>query len=136
MIENKIIGPVEVPEGVKIISTLYSEMYKSVLLPWLEYNPLYFPRKLFSCKMMHCSVGQDFRLMNWYAASADLNDIENLCAILKRTIYADGSQFHLKDELWRAIKTATAPISPQTIKIFTESEHDSWKCLKNGLIYL
>lgn len=137
IVDNEIIGPVKVPEGVKITSATYCEMLKAVLLPWLEDIPLSRRLKLVfmqdnapshSAKLTKAcltSMGfRDHRLMNWPPASPDLNPIENLWAILKRTIYADGRQYTSKDELWRAIKTAAKSISPSTIKTLTESTNN------------
>ena len=64
------------------------------------------------------------RLMNWPSALTDINTIENLWTILKRTTYADGRQFTSKDELWRASNTAAASAFPSTIKKLTESTDD------------
>ena len=40
IIGDELVGPVRVPEGVKITSAAYCQLLESVLLPWLEDVPL------------------------------------------------------------------------------------------------
>ena len=40
IIGDELVGPVRVPEGVKITSAVYCQLLESALLPWLEDVPL------------------------------------------------------------------------------------------------
>ena len=43
-------------------------------------------------------------LMEWSACSSDLNLIENICAIIKRTVYTNIRQCSFEDNLWKAVQ--------------------------------
>ena len=59
--------------------------------------------------------------MTWPANSPDLNPIENLWAILKRRIYANGRQFHTKNELWQAITDVSKNITDSEVENLIQS---------------
>ena len=61
------------------------------------------------------------RLMTWPSNSPDLNPIENLWAIVKRRVYANGRQFTSKDQLWTNIQEVCKQIQPQEILNLTQS---------------
>lgn len=134
IIGDELVGPVRVPEGVKITSAAYCQLLGSALLPWLEDVPLLKRFKLIfqhdnapshSAKATQAflsSIGfEGDRLMVWPACSPDLNPIENFWGILKQAIYQDGKQYSSKDDLWNEIKTVASNITPSEIRKLTES---------------
>ena len=67
-----------------------------------------------------CLEGLGFKdktLMVWPPNSPDINPIENLWAIIKQRVYADGKQFSMLHELWKAIKVESAAIPHSLVKI-------------------
>jgi len=134
IIGDELVGPVRVPDGVKITSVAYCQLLESALLPWLEDVPLQKRCRLIfqhdnapshSAKATQAflsSIGlKGDRLMVWPACSPDLNPIENFWGILKQSIYKDGKQYTSKDDLWEAIKTSARIIPRSEIKKLTES---------------
>ena len=112
IIGDDLIGPVRVPQGVKLSSATYCQFLKNVLESWLEEVPLTPLKKVV---FMHdnapyhaakatikCLEGLGFKdktLMVWPPNSPDINPIENLWAIIKQRVYADGKLFSTLPEL-------------------------------------
>ena len=123
IIGDELIGPVRVPQGVKRSSATYCQYLKNVLEAWLEEVPL---TRLKKVLFMHdnspchaakatikCLEGLGFKnetLMVWPPNLPDINPIENLWAIIKQRVYADGKQFSTLHEVWKAIKLESAAI--------------------------
>ena len=137
IIGDELIGPVRVPQGVKLSPATYCQFLKNVLEPWLEEVPLTRSKKVV---FMHdnapchaakatikCLEGLGFKyetLMVWPPNSPDINPIENLWAIMKQRVYVDGKQFSTLHELWKAIKLESAAIPHSLVKKRTDSVHD------------
>ena len=74
-----------------------------------------------------CLEGLGFKdetLMVWPPNSPDINPIENLWAIIKQRVYADGKQFSTLHELWKAIKLESAAIPHSLVKKLNDSVND------------
>ena len=74
-----------------------------------------------------CLEGLGFKdetLMVWPPNLLDINPIENLWAIIKKRVYADGKQFSTLPELWKAIKLESAAIPHSLVKKLTDSVND------------
>jgi transposase len=137
IVGDEILGPVRVPEGVKITSHTYCQFLKRVLEPWLEEIPLSLLRKIIymhdnapshsakaTTEYLESLGFNNQRLMIWPPNSPDLNPIENLWSIMKRRVYADGKQYTSKDALWKAIKQAAASIPSSLIRKLTDSVNE------------
>ena len=126
---DRLVGPVRIPEGVKITSVSYCGFLNDVLVPWLDDIPLALLRNVI---FMHdnapshsarntsaCleSLGlHGKKLIVWPPCSPDLNPIDNFWALLKMKIYAHGRQFNSKSALWDAIVAAAGEVPPSAIK--------------------
>ena len=66
-----------------------------------------------------CLQGLGFK-----ANSPDINPIENLWAIIKQRVYANGKQFSTLHELWKAVKLESAAIPRSLVKKLTDSVND------------
>ena len=123
------------PEGVKITSAAYCQLFESALIPWLEDVPLLKRCKLIfqhdngpshsaeATKAFLSSIGfEGDRLMVLPACSPDLNPIDNFWGILNQAIYQNGKQYSSKDDLWNEIKTAASNITPSGIRKFSLTE--------------
>ena len=137
IIGDEVIGPIRVPQGVKLSSATNCQFLKNVLEPWLEEVPL---TRLKKVVFMHdnapchaakatikCLEGLGFKdetLMVWPPNSPDINPIENLWAIIKQRVYADAKQFSTLHELWKAIKLESAAIPHSLVKKLTYSVND------------
>ena len=134
IIGDRLVGPIRVPEGVKVTSAAYCNLLRESLVPWLDDIPLSLLRDFVfmhdnapshSARATHAflaSLGiQGDKLMRWPPCSPDLNPIENFWAIIKRDVYADGRQFTSKIVLWEAINTAARAVPRATIKKLTDS---------------
>ena len=134
IIGNTLIGPMRVPEGVKLTSQAYISFLDEHLSPWLDNLPLLRRRQLI---FMHdnapshaskatasflATLGiKGKALMTWPPCSPDLNPIEQLWSILKRNVYEGGRQFSSKDALWDKIVDAANIITPAQIHKLTSS---------------
>ena len=88
IIGNELVGPVQVPEGVKITSAAYCQLLESALLPRLEDVPLLKRCKLIfqhdNAPYLSAKATQGDRLMVLPAFSPDLNPIENFWVFFSR----------------------------------------------------
>ena len=50
-----------------------------------------------------------------------LNPIENLWAIIKRSVYSNGKQYSSKNDLWTAIQNAAKAVEPSTVQKLANS---------------
>ena len=136
IIGDELIGPVRVPQGVKLTSATYRQFLKNVLEEWLEEVPLSRLKVVFmhdnppchaakaTIKCLHGLGFKDEMLMVWPPNSPDINPIENLWAIIKQRVYADGKQFSALHELWTAIKLESAAIPRSLVQKLTDSMTD------------
>ena len=150
IVDNTIIGPFKVPEGVKITSEAYINFLTKYFIPWYKTQPLSFKRKALLMqdgapahsarvtKAFLAKIGfKDERLMTWPANSPDLNPIENLWSIIKRRVYVNGRQFKTKTDLWEAIQNVCKGISPQEVKNLTASvDRRLFNVIKKGGKYI
>ena len=130
IVNDELIGPFRVEDGVKINSVNYCEFLNDHFLPWFKKQPKKKKQSLIFMQdnaPSHVSqysrtwledkgfVGE--RIMQWPANSPDLNPIENLWAIIKREVYKNGKQYQTNDDLWRSIEMVSKDISRTTIHI-------------------
>ena len=136
-IDNELVGPVMVREGVKINSANYCVLLDECRVPWLHDQTLERRKKLIfmqdnapfhstrATKEFLASLGfKNQNLMVWPPNSPDLNPIENLWSIIKRIVYSDGKQFSSKAELWEAIQVDAKYIDASTIANLTNSVNE------------
>ena len=134
IIDDTLVGPFMVEEGVKLTSKTYCEFLEDNFCGWLENVPLTLRKKLVfmqdnapshsakATKEFLKSIGfTNNKLMMWPPSSPDLNPIENLWAILKMEIYKNGRQYERKPDLWNAIVDEVNNLNPQTVKKLTSS---------------
>ena len=134
IIGDTLVGPVKVPEGVKVTSAAYCDLLRNVLVPWLDDIPISLLRTFVfmhddvpfhsarATQAFLASLGiQEKKSMTWPLSSPDLNPIENLWSIIKQDIYADGRQFTSKVYLWKAISAAARAVPQSTIRKLTDS---------------
>ena len=134
IIGNTLIGPVRVPDGVKVNSEQYCILLEEAFIPWLDkLSPTKKKQLIFqqdnapshSSRYTKAWLGnkgiKGKNLMVWPPNSADLNPIENLWSIMKRRIYQEGKQYSSKETLWQAIKEVWEGIEPEIILSLTSS---------------
>ena len=151
IIGDELIDLVRVPQGIKFSSATYCQFLKNALETWLEEVPL---TRLKKVVFMHdnapchaakatikCLEGLGFKdkaLMVWPPNSPDINPIENLWAIIKQRVYADGRQFSTLPELWKAIQLESAAIPHSLVKKLTDSVNerlfDVIRCQGGGFV--
>lgn len=137
IVNNELVGPIMVREGVKINSVNYCALLDECLVPWLDDQNLNRRKKLVfmqdnapshsarATKEYLASLGlKTQNLMVWPPNSPDLNPIENLWSIIKRKVYSDGKQFSSKAELWEALQVAARSIDGTTIENLTNSVNE------------
>lgn len=137
IVNNQIVGPFLIPDGVKVTASVYCDFLRDHFLPWHRSQKAAFRNKLVlmqdNAPSHAAHLTRDFlashgfknsRLMAWPANSPDLNPIENLWAIVKRRIYAEGRQFQSKQQLWDAIRVEMGRVSPQQVMKLTASMDD------------
>ena len=134
IVNDELVGPFKVENGVKINSETYCAFLKKNFLPWWKKAPakvkktLVFMQDNASSHASHysrewlvlCGFVDD-RLMVWPAVSPDLNPIENLWSIIKKDLYKEGKQYCLINELWDEITKVAQSIDKDTIKNLTSS---------------
>lgn len=135
IINSEFVGPFRVEQGVKINSENYCKFLKSTMFKqWYNKKSAAFKKKIIFMQdnapshASHYTTAwlaqkgiKDDRLMSWPPNSPDLNPIENLWAILKRVVYADGKQYTSLDALWDAVFSAAKSVDPQQVKRLTDS---------------
>ena len=131
IIDNKIIGPFRVPDGVKLTSNTYIEFLRENFLPFFNSIPKEKKRKFVlmqdnapshaakKTKVFLINLG--INLMSWPPNSPDLNPIENLWSLLKSHLYKNGKKYRNKNELWEEIQRFCEKIDGNIIKNLTES---------------
>ena len=134
IINDQVVGPFRVPDGVKMKAQSYVAFLKENFLPWYKQQPLALKRKMI---FMHDNAPshaarytrealtkfgfKEGRIMLWPACSPDLNPIENFWSMLKSKVYEGGKQFSSKNCLWEAIQNCAAAMDKDTIKNLTDS---------------
>lgn len=142
IIGDELIGPVKVQEGVKLNAQSYCEFIFDALSDWLENVNLKRRRKIIfmhdnapshaakkTTEFLHSLGFKKDTLMDWPACSPDLNPIENLWAIVKRSVYSNGKQYSSKNSLWTAIQNAAKAVEPSTIQKLTNSVTERIYCV-------
>lgn len=134
IIDNELIGPVRIKEGVKINSISYCELLKNNFFPWIKSKnedlskrfifmhdnaPSHASKHTKSFLEKNKIFGEN--LMIWPPNSPDINPIENFWGILKRKLYENNQKYATKDELWSAIVKFCNKIDKKTIKSLTSS---------------
>lgn len=131
---REIVGPFMIPEGVKMNSIMYVEFLKQHFLPWFKKKNRAFRSKIIfmhdnapshaakntSASLAAMGIKGD-KLMVWPPCSPDLNPIENLWSIIKRSVYDGGRQFTSKQQLWKGILSSCETIKADTIQKLTNS---------------
>ena len=134
IIGDNLVGPIRVPEGVKVTSASYCDLLSKSFVPWMDEISLALLRDFIfmhdnapshsvrATREFLTTLGiQGEKLIVWPAASPDLNPIENYWSIIKRHVYANGRQYTSKGALWEAIIDAAMAVPPETINKFTAS---------------
>ena len=133
IINDAIVGPFAVPDGVKMNAQAYVEFLKKSFLPWYRKQQLAIKRKMifmhdnapshaacYTCDALSKFGFSDGCVMLSPACSPDLNPIENFWSQLKSKVY-EGGNFHQKKDLWEQIQTSAAGINKDSIKQLTNS---------------
>ena len=115
IINDQIVGPFRVPDGVKMKAQSYVAFLKENFLPWYKQQPLALKRKMI---FMHDNARL---IMLWPACSPDLIPIANFWSMLKSKVYEGGKQFSSKNCLWEAIQNCAAAMDKDIIKNLTDS---------------
>lgn len=135
IIDDTLIGPFRVQDGVKINSQSYCQFLQDTYFKqWFNKKSAALKKSIifmqdnapshashFTAEFLAKKGIKDHRLMVWPPASPDLNPIENVWSILKREVYRDGQQYTSKNSLWEAIVAAAGNIEGETIRKLTSS---------------
>ena len=134
IVNDELVGPFKVENGVKINSETYCAFLKKNFLPWWKKVPAKVKKTLVFMQDNASSHGSryfrewlalrgfvDDRLMVWPTVSPDLNPIENLWSIIKKDLYKEGKQYCSLNELWDEITTVAQSVDKDTIKNLTSS---------------
>ena len=109
IINDAIVGPFSVPDGVKMNAESYVEFLKQNFLPWYKKQRMALKRKMifmhdnapthaacYTCDVLSKFGFKDGRVTLWPAYSPDLKPIENFWLQLKSKVYEGGRQFSSK----------------------------------------
>ena len=134
IINNEMVGPFRVKDGVKITAETYTAFLKEFLLTRYKKKSLSFRKKLIfmhdnapshaarlTLGFLNKLLVKNATITEWPPYSPDLNPIENTWSIIKCKVYVNGKQFSSKDELWNVIKGAAKDISANEISKLTSS---------------
>ncbi|KAF4684661.1 hypothetical protein FOZ60_007429 [Perkinsus olseni] len=132
IIDDIVVGPFRVENGVKMDSKAYTELLSKNFLPWYRSRPVSFKRKMvfmhdnapahsskFTTSFLERHGFKNKKIMAWPSFSPDLNPIENYWGLLKRAIYRQGAQFDTTDQLWSAIQKAAAEVTAEDVRKLT-----------------
>lgn len=134
VIDEELVGPFRVPDGVKMNSEAYCQFLDQHLMPWLRKKRAAIRKRIilmqdnapshaskYSREWL-CTKGfNNDKIMDWPACSPDINCIENFWSALKQRVYRNGKQFSSKEQLWKAIQAAAKSFSNTEIEHFTKS---------------
>ena len=108
IINDAIVGPFAVPDGVKMHAQSYVKFLKLNFLLWYKKQRLAQMRKMifmhaitpshaarYVCDALSKFGFKDGRVMLWPAFSPDLNPMDNFGSQLKSKVYEGGRQFYL-----------------------------------------
>ena len=104
IMNDAIVGPFAVPDGVNMNAKSYVEFLKKNFLPWYRKQQLALKRKMI---FMHDNSPSHAALHFWLQ--------------LKSKVYEGGRQFSSKKDLWEQIQTSAAAINKDSIKQLTNS---------------
>ncbi|KAG8009288.1 Transposable element Tc3 transposase [Nibea albiflora] len=146
---REIVGPFRIPDGVKMTSIMYVEFLKEHFLPWFKKKnrafrntiifmhdnaPSHAAKNTSAC-LAAMGIRED-KLMVWPPSSPDLNPIENLWSIIKRSVYDGGRQFTSKQQLWEAILSSCKAIEADTVQKLTNSMDEKLLLNKGSYIQM
>ena len=113
IINDRLIGPFRVPDGVKLTADSYIEFLKKNFLPFFkklssdEKKEFLFMQdnapSHSAKKTKKFLVDEGVSFMDWPPNSPDLNPIENFWSFLKAELYKNGQKFRSKNDLWAQI---------------------------------
>ena len=131
IINDTIIGPFRVPDGLKLTSKSYVDFLKNNLLKFYEN---FEDKEKNALLFMHDNApahaakntkqflkNRGIKTMKWPPNSPDLNPIENFWGILKTKLYEGGKKYKSKNELWTEIFSICSNIEKNLIKKLTSS---------------
>ena len=117
IMDDTILGPIRIPDGVKLTAKTYTKFLRENLLPFLmKLNPIQKKNFLFmqdNAPSHSARLTKDFlkisgiNLMQWPPNSPDLDPIENLCSIIKSKLYQNSKKYQNKNALWDEIQKIT-----------------------------
>ena len=123
IVDNRIIGPFKVDDGVKMNSVNYTAFLDKNFFPWYKAQSRSFKLKSMfmhdnapshasqwtRAYLEHKKIKGE-KIMEWPSQSPDLNPIENLWSIVKRDLYPDTKQYANKKELWAALQKVCSTV--------------------------
>ena len=137
ILDNELVGPFRIEDGVKMNSETYCAFLERSFLPWLKKKRLALREQIILMQDNAPSHASKFsrgwleskgfvgsRLMDWPACSPDINCIENFWSALKQRVYANGKQFSSKDALWKSLQDAARSFSKDEIAKYSQSMDD------------
>ena len=128
IINDELVGPFRVPDGLKMTSKTYVKFLKEHFIPVyknMNKNDFIFMQDnapshsaKFTKKFLKDSK---INVMFWPPNSPDLNPIENFWSVLKQKLYQNGKKYKSKNELWENITKITSKMDRRAIKNLTDS---------------